>query len=230
MSRLSKLYDAMDTIRKESLSNYELEAKVSQAEEEIIKKEILPIVEQNIAPALQEVQREMVLVVEYKPGQPISVSLSRKVKVSEIPGLKRITPSAPSPRDVGQPVACEDPAADKPQDKEPTKQVTNLTKGLRVTFADGTVICLPTAIDTFKAVLQRIGLGRVHRLGIKHNDYNLVGHEMRPLAPNRIFQHTLDGWYIYSNMSNKDKKRDLQAISDRLGLHLKIEEGKPGKG
>ena len=55
MSRLSKLYDAIETLSKEGVSTDDLEKKVSQAEEDIIKKEILPIVTQNIEPALQQV-------------------------------------------------------------------------------------------------------------------------------------------------------------------------------
>ena len=78
MSRLSDLYKAMETLRKEGLSlNEDLEKQVSDLEENIIKKEILPIVTETIAPALKQVQRELVLVVDYVPGIPISVHLSR---------------------------------------------------------------------------------------------------------------------------------------------------------
>ena len=44
---------------------------MSDLEENIIKKEILPIVTETIAPALKQVQRELVLVVDYVPGIPI---------------------------------------------------------------------------------------------------------------------------------------------------------------
>ena len=91
MSRLSKLYDAIETLRKEGVSTDDLEEKVSQAEEDIIKKEILPILTQNIEPALQQVKRELVLVVDYQPGQPISVHLSRKRNfTAEIADAKEI--------------------------------------------------------------------------------------------------------------------------------------------
>ena len=54
MSRLSDLYKAMETLRKEGLSlNEDLEKQVSDLEENIIKKEILPIVTETIAPALK---------------------------------------------------------------------------------------------------------------------------------------------------------------------------------
>ena len=79
MSRLSKLYEAMDTLRKEGLPVDEnLEKKANELEEEIIKKEILPVLSKTIEPALQPVKRELVLVVDYVPGQPLSVHLSRK--------------------------------------------------------------------------------------------------------------------------------------------------------
>ena len=85
MSRLSDLYKAMETLRKEGLSlNEDLEKQVSELEEDIIKKEILPVVTQTIEPALKQVQRELVLVVDYHPGEPNSVSLSRKTNISEL--------------------------------------------------------------------------------------------------------------------------------------------------
>ena len=49
MSRLSDLYKAMETLRKEGLSlNDDLERQVSELEEDIIKKEILPVVTETI--------------------------------------------------------------------------------------------------------------------------------------------------------------------------------------
>ena len=42
MSRLSKLYDAIETLRKEGVSTDDLEEKVSQAEEDISRKRFFP--------------------------------------------------------------------------------------------------------------------------------------------------------------------------------------------
>lgn len=91
MSRLSDLYKAMETLRKEGLSlNEDLERQVNELEEEIIKKEILPVVKETIEPAFQQVQRELVLVVDYRPGQPISVSLSRKTNINKLIDAKKL--------------------------------------------------------------------------------------------------------------------------------------------
>ena len=49
MSRLGKLYEAMETLRKEGLPvNEDLEKKANELEEEIIKKEILPVLSRTI--------------------------------------------------------------------------------------------------------------------------------------------------------------------------------------
>jgi len=82
----------METLRKEGLLVDEnLEKKANELEEEIIEKEILPILRKNIEPALQPVQRELVLVVDYMPGQPLSVHLSRKRNfTADIPDAKEI--------------------------------------------------------------------------------------------------------------------------------------------
>ena len=81
----------METLRKEGLSlNEDLEKQVSELEENIIKKEILPVVKETIAPALKQVQRELVLVVDYHPGEPISVALSRKTNISALIDAKRL--------------------------------------------------------------------------------------------------------------------------------------------
>jgi hypothetical protein len=104
----------------------------------------------------------------------------------------------------------------------------NTTKGMRVTFPDGTVIWHRQAIDTFIDALRKIGLERIPEVGIEHgNGYNLASRDKRPTVPGRIWQHECDGWYIYSNISNSQKTEDLKRISDYYRLGLKIEEGKP---
>ena len=63
-----------------------------ELEEGIIKEEILPALGNDIAPRLEPIKHDLVLVVEYHPGEPISVALSRKTKISEIMGAKTLTP------------------------------------------------------------------------------------------------------------------------------------------
>ena len=167
---------------------------MNEKEEEIIRTEILPIIGKDIEPTLRQIKRNLVLVVEYHPGQPISVALSRKMKINQITDAKTITPVQEK---VGEPVVSTKKSSSV-EPHVPTKQVVNHTKGLRVQFPDGTVICRTTAIETLKASLRRIGLQRVHDLNIQHAGYNLVSKQKRP-SDGQIWQHELDGWYIYSN-------------------------------
>ncbi len=58
--------------------NEDLVKEANELEEEIIKKEILPVLTEMIEPALQPAKRELALVVDYIPSQSLSVHLSRK--------------------------------------------------------------------------------------------------------------------------------------------------------
>ena len=137
MSRLSKLYDAIETLRKEGVSTDDLEEKVSQAEEDIFKKEILPILTQNIEPALQQVKRELVLVVDYQPGQPISVHLSRKRNfTAEIADAKEIV---------------QDPIVEHGERKSKQEKIERSSPtDMAVFFPDGTMIAEEHAKDTLQ--------------------------------------------------------------------------------
>ena len=222
MMKLEKLYSIIENSREVGVKlSKDVLQQVEELEEGIIKEEILPALGNDIAPRLETIKRDLVLVVEYHPGEPISVALSRKTKISEIMGAKTLTPrsSTPVKSDV-------EPAEKEPH--EPKKHIENATKGMRVIFPDGTVIWHRQAIDTFVDALKKIGFERIPVIGIKHgNGYNLVGKEKRPTVPGRIWQHECDGWYIYSNISNETKADDLRQISDYYHLNLKIEEGKP---
>ena len=155
--------------------------------------------------------------------RPISVALSRKTKISQIVDAK---PIVANPRKLSKPVKSDDPAtAQEPH--EPTKYVTNHTKGLRVQFPDGTVVCNKTAIDTEIDVLHRIGFERAAKVGITYSKWPLIGKKKRPTEAGKVWQHEIDGWYIYSNTSNERKKADLKAISDYYNLGLIISDGKP---
>ena len=222
MTNLEKLYSIIENSREVGVKlSKDVLQQVEELEEGIIKEEILPALGNDIAPRLEPIKRDLVLVVEYHPGEPISVALSRKTKISEIMGAKTLTP-----RSSTLVKSEEEPTEVKPH--EPTKHIENTTKGMRVTFPDGTVIWHRAAIDTFIDALRKIGLERIPALNIQHgNGYNLVSKEKRPTVPGRIWQHECDGWYIYSNISNGTKAEDLKRISDYYHLGLKIEERKP---
>ena len=223
MTKLEKLYSIIENSRDVGVKlTKDVLQQVEELEEKIIKDEILPALSQNIEPQLSEIQRDLVLVVEYHPGEPLSVALSRKTKISEIIDAKTLTPKSSKPVSSSEKPASVEPHA-------PTKHIENPTKGLRVTFPDGTEIWHKAAINTFVDALRKVGLDRISKVGIEHGGYNLVSKDKRPPVPGRIWQHEVDGWYIYSNISNETKVEDLKKISKFFKLGLKVEEGKPLK-
>ncbi len=56
---------------------------------------------------------------------------------------------------------------------------------------------------------------------------NEIQRDKRPVVPGRVWQHEVDGWYVYSNISNDTKADDLNRISNFFNLGIKVEEGKP---
>lgn len=210
MSRLSDLYKAMETLRREGLSvNDDLERQVRELEEEIIKKEILPVVTQTIEPALKQVQRDLVLVVDYHPDKPISVSLSRKANIKELLGAKTLELDPQVEHHEGS------------KRKMPIGKISDKTV-LRVTFPDGKIIAERRAKYTYVETIRRIGLMRVRNLGIKFCGVPIVsttidkkyGSAQVPVE---------NGLYILTHSSTKDKKMQLDRIATELGLKLKVE-------
>lgn len=209
MSRLSDLYKAMETLRKEGLPVDEnLERKANELEEEIIKKEILPVLSKTIEPALQPVQRELVLVVDYVPGKPLSVHLSRKHNFTAEIDAKEILP---------------DPEVEhKEIGKTGPKVVKQPVTRLKIIFADGTVIQERNAAETFVAFVRKVGVERVRSLGLKQCKIPLVsntidkkyGDKQKPLG---------NGWYLMTNTSTQSKLKDIEAIAKAFDIKVKVD-------
>ena len=214
MSRLSKLYEAMETLRKEGLPvNEELELKANELEEEIIKKEILPVLTKTIEPALQPVKRELVLVVDYIPGKPLSVHLSRKRNfTAEIPDAKEIVLD-PEVLHGKREVHSEDKIERGP------------SRDMSVIFPDGTIIAEKTAVETLIAVVKKIGVAEVRKVV---EDYKLkfckvpVISNRRDAKYGRSQKDLGGGWLLITHSNNPMKKAFIEKVSDVLHLGIKV--------
>ena len=216
MSRLSKLYEAMETLRKEGLTvNEDLEKEVNALEEEIIKKEILPILTKSIEPALQPVQRELVLVVDYIPGQPISVHLSRK---------RNFTADMPDAKEIVVDPEVTHRKHDSRNDIEDKIQ-RGPARDMAVFFPDGTIIAEKTAVETLVAVVKKIGVAEVRQVV---EEYNLKFCKV-PVISNRRdakygkSQRDLgNGWLLITHSNNPMKKDFIEKVSNVLHLGIKV--------
>lgn len=213
MNKLEELYNTMDSLKKLNLPiDDKLLQAVDELEEQIIKTEVLPAITKDIEPRLRQIKRKLVLVVDYDPDEGLNLKLSRKVNISKLIEGKNIN---------------ENSTQASPH-KEIHRYSSNKSesKGLVVTYRDGTEVCERTAIDTFIKVLRHIGLSRVKNIGIMHSGYNLVDTKKHPDTTNAIWQHKVDGYYVFCVLSNRQKMNDLKIISDyfQLGMTVRIVE------
>ena len=209
MSRLSKLYEAMETLRKEGLPVDEnLEKKANELEENIIKKEILPVLSKTIEPALQ-----LVLVVDYVPGQPLSVHLSRKRNfAAELTDAKEM-------------VLDPEVTHRNHLSSSEGKIERGPARDLSVEFPDGTVISEKTAAETLVAVVQKIGVAKVRQVV---EEYNLkfckvpVISNRRDAKYGRSQRDLGGGWLLITHSNNPMKKAFIEKVSEVLHLGIKV--------
>ncbi len=210
MTKLEKLYSIIENSKDVGVKlGKDVLEQVEELEEGIIKDEILPALSKDIAPRLEPIKRDLVLVVEYHPGEPISVALSRKVKISDISEAKLMQP---------------DPPVEHREGAEHTKPVVNRAAGtmLRVTFPDGTMIAEPSGTRTFVKCIEHIGLQRVRGLGLTLCKVPLVSNT-QDWKYNSAQIPVEDGLYVMTHSNTKQKAQILEKISDQLHLGLKVE-------
>ncbi len=209
MSRLSDLYKAMETLRKEKLSTSELEKQVNELEEELIKNEVLPVVIQSIEPALQQVKRELVIVVDYVPGTPISVRLSRKRNLTAV--IKDAIEILPDP-----------PVEHKNIGSNKAKRVMSNVTRLKITFNDGRTIYEPKASETFFEFVKQVGPERIRTLGLKLNKVPLISNTLDKKYK-QSQKHLGNGWYLITHSCTNDKKSLIEKIAKAFGIKVKVE-------
>jgi len=91
---------------------------------------------------------------------------------------------------------------------------------LKVKFPDGTVFFEKTAVNTFIATLQKIGLQRVSALGLQCNNYPLVS---KIKAPAEYNQTVTDGYWVMTHSSTEGKRKQLYDIATGLKVDLKVD-------
>lgn len=211
MTKLEKLYASIKGLQELGLPlNDETLKAADDLEEQLIKTEILPAMSKDIEPRLSQIQRELVLVVEYKPGTPISVALSRKTNIAELLDAK---------------ILEQDPQAEHKEGKKHEKPIERINGKtvLRVTFPDGTIIADKKAKITFAKTIKRIGLMKVRNLGITFCHVPIVSNTLdKKYGQSQI--PAGDGLYVMTHSSTHDKKKQLDLISKELGVGLKVEE------
>lgn len=210
MTKLEKLYSIIRNSQDVGVKlGDDVLRQVNELEEQIIKEEILPSLEKNIEPTLKQIQRDLVLVVEYKPGEPISVALSRKTNISQLIEAKKLEQDSQAEHQ------------EYGKHEQPRVQVNEKTL-LRVTMPDGQVIQTPKAKQTFVEVIRRIGFMRVRALGISFCHVPLVSTTLDSKYE-KAQVPVEGGLYIMTHSSTGDKRNQLEKIAQSLNLNIKVE-------
>ena len=209
MTKLETLYRSIEGLKELGLPlNAETLEAVDALEEELIKNEVVPRLSESIEPIVTKIQRPIVLVVDYVPGEDLSVRLTRKRVVTEDAATKMFSI-----------VSKENEKESKTNTKRKshTKQPG---KGLMVKFPDGRIISNRFAYETMMEAIEVIGVEKVKTLGLKDVGIDLISKEKDDFYN----QHqTKDGYFVVTHSSTKRKMTILKEISKRLDLNLKIE-------
>lgn len=176
-------------------------------EEELIKKEILPVIKDQIEPTLGQIKRDLTLVVDYVPDAPIRIRLSREPGIYNREDFVELTP---------------DPKAEHSTHKG-GKTISRASKSVvKVTRRDKTVIMEATSAATLVAAIKEADPLKVRELGIICCKVPLVsttkdekyGNTQVVVAP---------GLYVITHSNNMMKKDYLERISKALHLGWKVE-------
>ncbi len=210
MSTLSELYITMENLHKLNLPIDErLKQEAAKLEEDLIRTEILPTLTEKIEPALSQVQRELVLVVDYVPGAPLKVSLSRKRNIADVlPDAVEIKP---------------DPVVEHTEKKKGGKKVvTNPRTRLRITMPDGSIIEERTAWESLHKFVLKVGVDKVRAVGLIANKIPLVSNTVdkkyqtaqKPLG---------NGWLLMTCSDTATKRKQILTIASQMGMNITVD-------
>lgn len=208
MIKLEKLYSTIKNLEELGIDLPEdVIRQTEELEESLIKKEILPVVKESIEPVLSKIKRDLTLVVDYVPGVPVNVRLSRKPGIYKREDFIDLTP---------------DPIVEHATGKSRKIETREPKTGLRVTLPNGKVIHEKVAAMTMVEAVKAAGPIKVRNLNIKWCKIPLVSTTKDKKYNSQ--QHDVgDGLFLLTHANNEARKRLLERISKELHLDWKVE-------
>ena len=185
------------------------ERQLEAEEEHLIKNEVLPVVTKSIEPALSQVERELVLVVDYVPGAPLKVSLSRKRNLFD--ALEDVVEIKP------------DPEVEHTEKKKGGKKVvTNPRTRLKITMPDGSIIEEHTAWESLQKFILRVGVEKVRAVGLIANKIPLVSNTVDKKY--KTAQKPLgNGWLLMTCSDTATKRKQILTIAEAIGISVRVD-------
>jgi len=182
-------------------------------EEEIIKKDILPVLSRTIEPALQLVKHELVLVVDYLDGHPLSVHLSRKHNFTA------------NLLDAKEMILFTEVNHKKCNSNSENKIERGPARDMSILFPGKTIIEEKTAADTLVAFVKKIGMTKVCKV-VEDNNLRFckvpVISNRRDAKYGKSQKDLGDGWLLITHSNNIMKKSFIEKVSITLDLGVKV--------
>ncbi len=206
MTKLQQLYNSIQNLKELGVQLPDkLIEETNRIEEEIIQKEVIPALSDAIDPIINQIQRELILVVEYIPDEPLQVKMTRKRSLKFLNEGEKLETNR------------------KEYNKEQSYTLTPHTKSkwtnLIVKFPDGKEISNRFAYQTLCDVIETVGAEKVSKLGIRQSGIDLVS----KIEDDFYQQHKISGgWLVLTHSSTDTKKAYIEEISRQLNLNLKV--------
>ena len=202
ISVLKEDYTLRKNLMRKQLSVHdELEDEIENLEQSYITSFAMPKIEAYAKELLKELECEAVIVVKKDVDGNVAVSDDMNCD------LVRTEPNPPLTSLITTSTTYKKPY--------------NPEAELVVEFPDGTIFDDKKAIQTFVCAIEKIGFEKVAKVGIEIMGYNLVDTRQRT-DKGRTWQKHVGNYFIYSYLSNGEKIKYLNQISNYYNLGLKI--------
>lgn len=208
MTKLDQLYNSIQNLKELGVQLPEkLLEETNRVEEEIIQKEVIPALSEAIDPIINQIQRELIIVIEYIPEEPLQVRMTRKRSFRF--------------QEEEEKLATKRKKFKKEESYNLTSHSRSKWTNLIVTFPDGTEIANRFAYQTLCDAIEKIGADTVAKLGIKQSGIDLVSRKEDDFYQ----QHKINGnWLVQTHSSTDQKINILEEISRQLNLNLKVKK------
>ena len=202
MSKLNKYYELIQGLKDLGLELKTSDSEQTAIEDDFIKNEIIPAIENVITPIISQVQKRVFLTIDYVPGKVINISMDKinDIKDENIEPSKVINNNSESRKIPFH-----------------NKSKANM---LRIILPDGRIIQKATGADTLVDVVKFAGVENVKKLGMKLNGLPLVTNIKSSSYNQKVISK---GLYLGVQANTMAKKKIIEKISDALNLNMTVE-------
>ena len=210
MNKLQELYQERATFTKyDSEVPAALAVQIAEAEKEVLRMELLPIIEDSAMKTLPPygIDGKVLIAMEYD-----NRSLTRIAIASDVAKINDF--------DVVKVVSDDDDDYDDDDDSPDYHRSKSI--GFTVFFADGKVIDERTAKKTMIEAFKYMGLERASKYEGNVKGYPIIGREKREYNGKGYLQKYVDGWWIYTCLNNNQKVEHIKNIAKMLSIALEV--------